>query len=167
MKRAAVVGLGSCGYAALEHLQRASHTLDVSLGPILGKSAWYANAATGGATTETFINGALVVAMPHDPHSLLLALRAAEATGGRVRAHKNGARAIDLDLLTFWPPQYTNRTGFLDVPHPRFLERSFALLPAIEALDAAGLSVPLMWRSRLPQLLATHPLRAVPHGVSA
>ena len=59
---------------------------------------------------------------------------------GRVRGPKDGARAIDLDLVFGLDLAAPVRDP--DVPHPRALARDFVVVPALEALGRAGRAAP-------------------------
>lgn len=64
------------------------------------------------------------------PEGFLSALMAIEDQMHRERGVPGGPRIIDLDLLLFGDLEQT--TGFLDLPHPRMLERAFVLVPLLE-----------------------------------
>lgn len=147
-----VVGVGASGEGARDLVDDgidgiASH-------PLITLRAWsrrYRNPAWGGATRAPFVNAAVVVDTVLVPSALLQALFTVERRCGRVRpessagsgAHKNGARTLDLDVL--WSPSATSRLAPV-LPHPRFFDRSFAVLPALEALDHAAVVVPIALR---------------------
>ncbi|OGQ18234.1 MAG: 2-amino-4-hydroxy-6-hydroxymethyldihydropteridine diphosphokinase, partial [Deltaproteobacteria bacterium RBG_16_71_12] len=78
------------------------------------------------------VNAAALVESALAPRALLEVLRAVEARLGRVRGQRDGARAVDLDLvfgLALVAPIVDP-----DVPHPRALARDFVVLPALQAL---------------------------------
>lgn len=107
---------------------------------VLSCSSYYENPAVGGVTCARFVNAAVVVESALAPAPLLHAARAVEARVGRVRGPKDGARAIDLDLvfgLDLAAPVHDP-----DVPHPRALARDFVVVPALEALGRAGRTAP-------------------------
>jgi 2-amino-4-hydroxy-6-hydroxymethyldihydropteridine diphosphokinase len=60
-----------------------------------------------------------------------------ERRGGRRRSAETrwGARTIDLDIL--WIADVTLATAQLTVPHPRLLERAFALRPLLDVAPDA------------------------------
>lgn len=64
------------------------------------------------------------------PEGFLSALMAIEDQMHRERGEPGGPRIIDLDVLLFGDLEQT--TGFLDIPHPRMLERAFVLVPLTE-----------------------------------
>ena len=135
------IGLGSSGALALAHL-RAGHDALVHhpLLRVVSVSRAYGNAAVGGATHDRFCNAAVVVQTALSPAALLRACFAIESACGRVRLHKNGARTLDLDLL--WSDCASSRLH-PTLPHPRLLDRAFALVPLVEALERARLTVPI------------------------
>jgi 2-amino-4-hydroxy-6-hydroxymethyldihydropteridine diphosphokinase len=90
-----------------------------------------------GPPQPRYLNAAALVVWEGTPESLLEALLAIEASLGRVRGEERlGPRTIDLDVL--WIEGTAVETSTLTVPHPRLVERAFALLPMLEvAPDAA------------------------------
>jgi 2-amino-4-hydroxy-6-hydroxymethyldihydropteridine diphosphokinase len=142
-----VVGVGASGDDAAARVGAGVDAL-ASTWPglllVVGRSRRHANPPWGGATRAPFVNAAVVVETPLPPRALLGALFAVERRLGRVRARKNAARTLDLDVL--WSPEASSTTSPL-LPHPRFVGRAFAVVPAVEALDDAGLVVPLWLRA--------------------
>lgn len=73
------------------------------------------------------------------PLALLDQLQAVEHDLGRVRTVRNGPRTIDLDIL--WISENGNPLHVseprLVVPHPRLLERAFALRPLLDVAPGA------------------------------
>jgi len=62
------------------------------------------------------------------PEGLLSTLQAVEAQMGRIRGEVvGGPRVIDLDLLMFGDVEMDGE--YLQLPHPRMLERAFVLIP--------------------------------------
>lgn len=85
-----------------------------------------------GPPQPDYLNAAAVVSWPGGPRSLLAHCRQLEAAAGRDRStgERWGPRALDLDLLLAEDLVYRGPT--LELPHPRFHERRFALEPAAE-----------------------------------
>ena len=85
-------------------------------------------------------------------------LHALERQQGRIRLLKNGPRTLDLDIL--WAERKSTQK-WLQVPHPRFLERDFALLPALAAYKEAGLTPPALWETTAKRYQARSQLRPI------
>ena len=64
------------------------------------------------------------------PKELLGYLHAIENSLGRVRTVENGPRTCDLDILDY--QLYVADSDELTLPHPRLLERDFAVKPLLE-----------------------------------
>jgi 2-amino-4-hydroxy-6-hydroxymethyldihydropteridine diphosphokinase len=85
-----------------------------------------------GPPQPDYLNGALVIDWPAGPRSLLSRCLDLEAQAGRDRTQeeKRGPRVLDLDLLL--AETVVCRGPELELPHPRFHGRRFALEPALE-----------------------------------
>lgn len=85
-----------------------------------------------GPPQPDYLNGALVIDWPTGPRSLLYRCLEIEADAGRDRSReqRRGPRVLDLDLLL--TETVVCRGPNLDLPHPRFHHRRFALEPAFE-----------------------------------
>jgi 2-amino-4-hydroxy-6-hydroxymethyldihydropteridine diphosphokinase len=77
-----------------------------------------------------FINAVALVRTQLSPLALLHALQALEQQSGRERPYKNAPRTLDLDII-FYGDQALS-TPELTLPHPRWHERAFVLLPLAE-----------------------------------
>lgn len=101
----------------------------------------------------TYLNAALVGRTALEPHALLRALQAIELADGRERPYVNAPRTLDIDLILYGQSIVTESE--LAVPHPRFRERAFVLVPLAEIAPAlvdpvSGLTVRELL-ARLPQ----------------
>jgi 2-amino-4-hydroxy-6-hydroxymethyldihydropteridine diphosphokinase len=76
------------------------------------------------------VNAAALLETSLEPHALLAALQEIERAIGRVPTHRWGPRAIDLDILAYDDLELAEPD--LVIPHPRLLERAFALGPLAE-----------------------------------
>lgn len=65
-----------------------------------------------------------------DPQKMMRRLLEVEHSLGRTREVSKGPRTIDLDLLLFG--NQTSDTSILKLPHPRFHQRRFVLIPLAE-----------------------------------
>ena len=85
-----------------------------------------------GPPQPDFLNAAAVIDWPGTLRSLLDRCWELESEGGRTRSTESrwGPRPLDLDLLL--ARDVVCRGPSLELPHPRFHERRFALEPAAE-----------------------------------
>ena len=79
-----------------------------------------------------YANAALLVETSLAPRALLRELQRIELEAGRVRTVRDGPRTLDLDIL-WWEGRVIHEPD-LQVPHPRLMERRFALEPLSEVL---------------------------------
>ena len=103
-----------------------------------------------------FVNLAIAVETTLNPHELLARAQDIELRLGRDRANekRNGPRTADIDIIAY--DDVTLSEPNLTLPHPRFFERAFVLVPlaeiagdrviagrrvdkAAEAVDAGGI----------------------------
>ncbi|MGH2499570.1 MAG: 2-amino-4-hydroxy-6-hydroxymethyldihydropteridine diphosphokinase [Candidatus Limnocylindria bacterium] len=113
-------------------------------GRVTATSSLYETAPWGRADQPPFLNACCAVETELAPLALREATAGLEERLGRRGRERWGPREIDLDILLFG--SWIVRAEGLTVPHPRLLERAFALEPLAEiAADApipgAGLSV--------------------------
>lgn len=101
------------------------------LASVMAVSSLYRSRAVGPPQPD-YLNAAALVDWPGTPRSLLTACLRLEAEVGRDRSKEQrwGPRVLDLDLLL--GKRLVCRGPDLELPHPRLLERSFALVPAAE-----------------------------------
>lgn len=102
-------------------------------------SAVYESTALGGpADTPLFYNTVLEIATTLPPRQLLLACQEVEDEFGRTRPERWAPRTLDIDIL-FYADRVIDEPDLV-VPHPRFHERAFVLVPL--AAIAPDLSCP-------------------------
>lgn len=107
-----------------------------------------------------FINAVAEIATTLSAPELLNTLQAIEADAGRERPYRHAPRTLDLDLLFYGEGRIDSPT--LTVPHPRWRERAFVLVPLAEV---APERLPAGWRAavagqivqRLPEAAPTIP----------
>jgi 2-amino-4-hydroxy-6-hydroxymethyldihydropteridine diphosphokinase len=153
----AFLGLGSNLGDRLENLQRAVQSIDADARTrVDAVSSVYETAPVGGPEQGPFLNLAIRVATRRSPRRLLRLCQAVEDDLGRVRRERWGSRTIDIDILLYADRTMSRRD--LDVPHPRLLERAFALVPLIEV--APGQKLP-DGRSLTAALAAIAPVEGI------
>lgn len=96
---------------------------------VLCRSGWYVSSPVG-PIQPNYLNGCALLNVGLAPEILLDHLLEMENRFGRVRAERWGPRTLDLDLILYGQMQLD--TPRLQVPHPRFRERAFVLLPLAE-----------------------------------
>jgi 2-amino-4-hydroxy-6-hydroxymethyldihydropteridine diphosphokinase len=111
-------------------LQGARAYLAANAGEILAASALYETAAWGREDQPAFLNQALAVCTPLSANELLTQCLAAECHAGRERRERWGSRTLDVDILLHGNV-IIDQPGLV-VPHPRLIERRFALAPLAE-----------------------------------
>lgn len=118
--------------------QRAS-TMGLALGvlaraglSIRARSSLYETPPWGPVPQGPYLNQVVEVESPVGPRSLLFLALMVERMLGRDRAKelRFGPRRIDIDILLFGDEKVADAD--LEIPHPRLLERAFALVPLTE-----------------------------------
>jgi len=131
-----IVGLGA-NLGAREAAFRAAIDLMERDGrvEVEARSRLYDTAPVG-PPQPRYLNGAVRLATRLDPDALFERLLEIERLLGRDRTREErwGPRSLDLDLL--WTSIGEVRTPLLEVPHPRLLERAFALAPLLDVAPA-------------------------------
>jgi 2-amino-4-hydroxy-6-hydroxymethyldihydropteridine diphosphokinase len=92
-------------------------------------SHWYQTVAIGPLQPD-YLNGCAILETWLSPEDLLIQLLTIEQQFGRQRQERWGARTLDLDLI-FYGDRALNLPQ-LQIPHPRFSERAFVLVPLAE-----------------------------------
>ncbi len=92
-------------------------------------SALYASAPVE-AIGPQFINAVALYNTDLPPLDLLDALQRLENTAGRERPYLHAPRTLDLDMI--WYGDLTLQSPRLTLPHPRWQQRAFVLLPLAE-----------------------------------
>jgi 2-amino-4-hydroxy-6-hydroxymethyldihydropteridine diphosphokinase len=136
-----VLGLGANLGASdrLENLRRAAAMLEERGAiAIVGRSSVFETPPAGGPPQPNYLNAAIGGTTRLPPEALLTETLAVERALGRLRpdALRWGPRTIDIDIL--WSDAGAFTSAALVIPHPRLVERAFALQPLLEiAPDAA------------------------------
>ncbi len=131
MEHIAYIGIGSNLGDRLHHCEIAiDEILKIDQHKLLAKSSFYRTRPMGYADQADFINGVVKIETGLDPLELHRSLKALELRLGRKETFSCGPRVIDLDLLMYDELRIDSEE--LRVPHPRFHERQFVLVPLAE-----------------------------------
>jgi 2-amino-4-hydroxy-6-hydroxymethyldihydropteridine diphosphokinase len=101
-------------------------------------SALYLTPPWGKLDQPPFLNAALAIETELPPRALLEACLAVERALGRERIERWGPRTIDIDILLFGTE--TVEEPGLSIPHPRLVERAFALAPLVDVWPDAEIA---------------------------
>ncbi len=127
----AFLGLGSNLGDRWVHLRRAVDQLRAgSAVPVTAVSPVYETEPIGGPEEQgPYLNLVveLAVAATVDPYRILEECRRLEAAAGRVRTVRWGPRTLDADVI--WIDGIVLADPELTIPHPRWRERRFVLVP--------------------------------------
>jgi 2-amino-4-hydroxy-6-hydroxymethyldihydropteridine diphosphokinase len=125
------LGLGSNIEDRLDYLQAAVDALgEHPKIRVDAVSSVYETDPVGGPEQGAYLNLVVRAATLLSPRRLLAAANDIERKLGRERVQRWGPRTIDIDILLYGERIIERRT--LQVPHPRLVERPFALVPLLE-----------------------------------
>jgi 2-amino-4-hydroxy-6-hydroxymethyldihydropteridine diphosphokinase len=93
-------------------------------------SRFYWSRAIGPDGQGDYLNGAAQLVTTLEAEALLDQLQIIEASQGRKRGERWGARTLDLDLLLYGNTMINSAR--LTVPHPELLNRDFVLRPLLD-----------------------------------
>lgn len=106
---------------------------------IRARSSLYETPPWGPIPQGPYLNQVVEVESPVGPRGLLFLGLLVERMLGRDRARevRFGPRRIDIDILLFGHEKVDQPD--LEIPHPRLLERAFALVPLVEIAPAVAI----------------------------
>ena len=126
-----IIGLGTNIGDRQKNIEEAVEAFElVPKTEVLRKSSLYETEPVGYAEQDSFYNACIEIESELEPNEILGVCLGIEAGFGRVRTIKNGPRILDLDLILAENKKID--TANLTVPHPRFNERRFVLIPLLE-----------------------------------
>lgn len=125
------LSLGSNSGDRLANLRRAIDELQASGCTVEAVSGVYETEPWGYEQQRSFYNACVRVRCGLEPSKLLLMVKRIERMMGRLPAPRNTRRVIDIDIVL---ADVEVDQENLKVPHPRFKEREFVLVPLIEVL---------------------------------
>ena len=125
-----IIATGSNLDHPVESLKQAKEILSAKF-DLIAESRIYRSAAVDYEAQPDFFNQVLEFKIPDiSPDEVMNWLLETEQSMGRVRNISRGPRTIDLDII-LWGIE-THHTKLVDIPHPRWLERSFVIRPIQE-----------------------------------
>lgn len=150
------LGLGSNVGDRPGHLRRAVAGLADS-GGIEAVSSVYESPPAGYEDQGDFLNLVAVLRTDLAAGALLESLWALEDEAGRRRPFRNAPRTLDIDIILYGD-RVLRRPG-LSVPHPRWRDRPFVVVPLLEVAPD--------WRDPVTGCTVSEVARAVPAGEDA
>jgi 2-amino-4-hydroxy-6-hydroxymethyldihydropteridine diphosphokinase len=123
----------------IEHLRAGVAGLSAAMPKVVvvGKSSVYDSTPVGVTDQPDFYNAVVAVETTLDPYELLTLCHGIEMENGRQRIARWGPRTLDVDILMFAAVEQDDPK--LILPHPRLVERRFALEPLLEIEPEATL----------------------------
>ncbi len=127
--------LGSNQGDRIGYIQQAASLLKGTGGvSIVTTSSFYETEPWGMDSDNLFVNAVMQISTSLAPQELLSAIKLIEKTLGRVNdTQESGVysdRCIDIDII-FYENQVINKPDLI-IPHPRFHERAFMIVPMLE-----------------------------------
>jgi 2-amino-4-hydroxy-6-hydroxymethyldihydropteridine diphosphokinase len=126
----ACVALGANLGDAMAEVHQALRDLSTIDGTRLVRTSSLYKTAPYEASGPDFVNAVALLETQLSPLDLLHALQHIEQSHGRQRPYKNAPRTLDLDLIFHGDAHFA--TPELTLPHPRWQERAFVLVPLAE-----------------------------------
>ncbi len=153
----ALLGMGSNLSERRKNLEHGIKALAATNGiTVVARSFIYESEPIGYRDQPHFLNLVLAIETTLTPEALLDATLEIEASLGRVRTFPNAPRTLDIDIL--FHGDKTLRTTRLTLPHPRYAERPFVVVPLEEVLGHPALRHPL-WDNLRAELKKTNSAR--------
>lgn len=124
------LGLGSNVGDPLRRIESALSELPEKGVSVVRASRLYRTEPVGGPPQDWYANAVAEVGFEGEPEELLRVCQFIESLHGRKREGKNAPRTLDLDILLIGDRILDSSD--LTIPHPRFRERRFVLVPMVE-----------------------------------
>lgn len=129
----AIIAVGSNLGNRRQNLVKALDALqDCGAATVLATSSLYRTEPVDTAGGE-FLNAVVIIKTGLTPEQLLEIIKTIEHSLGRTGS-KSDARPADLDILFF--DQIIRNSSGLTIPHPRWLNRTFVLIPLAEICES-------------------------------
>lgn len=137
-----VILAGGNSSTTKDAIKKAEQEISARIGEVVSVSEWHTTEPWGFKCDNAFTNRAYVVNTELSATEVLETLLEIEVQTGRnrraeykekvLRGENYASRVIDLDILLYGDT--ITVTPHLQIPHPKLLERDFALVPMCEAL---------------------------------
>jgi 2-amino-4-hydroxy-6-hydroxymethyldihydropteridine diphosphokinase len=125
------IGLGSNQENPRRQIETALSELGALGASVARVSRFYRTEPVGGPPSQPwYVNAVAEIAFRREPLDLLHVVHTIESRHGRVRSVRNAPRTLDLDILLFG--DRILHSDELTLPHPRFRDRRFVLVPLAE-----------------------------------
>ena len=126
------LSLGSNIGDRIANLKKAIELIQARIGILLQESNFYITPPVGFSADTDFINCCIKISTTLSPHDLLKASKEIEAELGRTPKETEGytSRIIDIDIILY--STIVLQSSEITIPHPRFRERKFVLIPLSE-----------------------------------
>lgn len=130
--RKAVLCLGTNIGNRLENLKRAIEALSLLIDTKIVKTSEIYETEPFETPDEqqNFYNCCVMLETELSPEMLMGACLGIEAKMGRLRPYKNSPRVMDIDIILIENEIRSEKN--LILPHPRFLERAFVMIPLLD-----------------------------------
>ena len=129
-----VIALGSNLGEKKSNILQAISFIEKTIGKIEKVSSFFENPAAGFESENDFVNACLICNTVLSPLDLLSQLKEIEFQMGRIKTKNSYEdRVIDLDII-FYGNQKLKFENLI-IPHPKYLERDFVLLPISELIN--------------------------------
>ena len=129
-----IIALGSNKGDKSENLNTAIKLIESRVGEVVKVSKVYKNQAQGFESENQFFNACLICKTHLDPFQTLSELQTIEKELGRIKTKEiYEDRVIDLDIIFY--DQLIIEAENLRIPHTKYHERDFVLIPLFELFD--------------------------------
>lgn len=130
-----IIGVGTNIGDRRLNIERAAEAIGlVPKTQVLRVSSIYETAPVGYEEQDNFYNACFEIESTLTPNEILGVCLGIEAGFGRVRTVKDGPRTLDLDVILY--EGGIMNTENLSLPHPRYHQRRFVLIPLLELFSS-------------------------------